>query len=389
MFCPQCQRDVAAQIAEDGRTLDCGECGVAIRALRRPASDTELDALDPEDEAAVDPPAATTPPPPESRTARELLEKWSAEDAALPDVPAAPAAPKPVARPAAATPAEEPPTLPEPAAETPAAAKSAARLPAEPPQPSAGRVIRADAADAIPAPKMRRRPPARPPREEAGGGGVATAPRSPSVPNSPVRPEMRPPADHRQDEAAVDAAVASLSASAGRTFRVDAAHARPAGDGPAVPPPHKRAAPPMPEGHRLDAAETLAAPHFNTESFVDPSGKRPGRGESLIGQVLAYGGVGLLTVGTTLLLWGYFGGPAGYTPTGWLVATVGQMLLFLGVVTLISGGMQQATHEVTARVSVLDRRLGRIEETTQTALSGPHFLRPKAGTPRDTADRPV
>jgi hypothetical protein len=85
--------------------------------------------------------------------------------------------------------------------------------------------------------------------------------------------------------------------------------------------------------------------------------------------------VGVLTVGTALVLWGYFGGPADYAPTGWLVATAGQMLLFLGVVTLVSGGMQQTAHEVSARVQLLGNRMVRIEETAQQLLQGPHFGR--------------
>jgi hypothetical protein len=108
---------------------------------------------------------------------------------------------------------------------------------------------------------------------------------------------------------------------------------------------------------------------------VAQPGPQPGKSESLWGQLLAYGGVCLLTVGTALVLWGYFGGPTHYAPTGWLVTTAGQMLLFLGVVTLISGGMQQTTHEVSARVEHLGGRMIRIEQTAEKLLRGPHFGR--------------
>jgi hypothetical protein len=125
---------------------------------------------------------------------------------------------------------------------------------------------------------------------------------------------------------------------------------------------------------RNDAAHRhIPAPHFSMEAFVTSGGKSPGASESLWGQILAYVGVGLLTIGTTLVLWGYFGGPANYAPTGWLVTTAGQMLLFLGVVTLISGGMQQTTHEVAQRVTFLGEHMLRIEEATQQVLQGPHF----------------
>ncbi len=105
------------------------------------------------------------------------------------------------------------------------------------------------------------------------------------------------------------------------------------------------------------------------EAYISAAGKSPGTSESLWGQILAYLGVGLLTIGTTLVLWGYFGGPVNYAPTGWLVTTAGQMLLFLGVVTLVSGGMQQTTHEVSQRVTYLGEHMLRIEEATQEVLA--------------------
>ena len=74
---------------------------------------------------------------------------------------------------------------------------------------------------------------------------------------------------------------------------------------------------------------------------------------TLAGQLCAYGGVGFLTCGTVLVMWSYFGGPAKYMPTGWLMAAVGQMLLFLGVVTLISSGMEQTINEVSWRIDHL------------------------------------
>lgn len=94
---------------------------------------------------------------------------------------------------------------------------------------------------------------------------------------------------------------------------------------------------------------------------------------SIVGQLLAYLGVGLLTVGSSLVLWSYFGGPAQYAPTGWLVTTAGQMLLFLGVVTLVSGGMEQTTEEVKFRIESLGDKLLRFERASRDhALRGPH-----------------
>lgn len=124
-----------------------------------------------------------------------------------------------------------------------------------------------------------------------------------------------------------------------------------------------------------ESHSSTPSPHFDIASaFVGR--QRPGKYEALWGQLLAYAGVGVLTVGTAMVLWGYFGGPERYTPTGWLMATAGQMLLFLGVVTLVSGGMEQTTHEVSRRIERLGDQIIRIERhTLQQTLQGPHFDR--------------
>ena len=75
-------------------------------------------------------------------------------------------------------------------------------------------------------------------------------------------------------------------------------------------------------------------------------------------------------MGASLVLYGYFGGPAAYAPTEWLIATAGQMLLFLGIVTLVSGGMEQTTCEVARRIDVLGHHLVRIGQ--EGAASRPH-----------------
>lgn len=119
--------------------------------------------------------------------------------------------------------------------------------------------------------------------------------------------------------------------------------------------------------------EQAPAPHFDVAVAAKQAKKRPGRSEAIWGQLLAYAGVGILTVGTVLVLWGYFGMIEQYASTGWLLSTAGQMLLLLGIVTLVSGGMQQTTHEVTERIEYLGGRMMRIEESTEKLLSGPHF----------------
>lgn len=113
-------------------------------------------------------------------------------------------------------------------------------------------------------------------------------------------------------------------------------------------------------------------PHFDVQAFMEPAPETPANWLSIVGPVLAYLGVGLLTVGTVLVLWAWFGGPASYAPTGWLITTAGQMLLFLGIVTLVSGGMEQTTTEVRTRISHLGERILRMEHASRDhALRGP------------------
>jgi hypothetical protein len=90
---------------------------------------------------------------------------------------------------------------------------------------------------------------------------------------------------------------------------------------------------------------------------------RQGSWTTSIGQLCAYGGVALLTLGTVMVLSGYFGGPTNYATTGWLVSAVGQMLLFLGVVTLVSGGMEQTVDEVSWRIDSLAEHIIQLEKS--------------------------
>jgi hypothetical protein len=275
MWCPQCQADVATEVAADGQALLCTACGGEIRKVFAPSLH------------------------PETRSARELLERWASDD-----------------------------LLDAPLAEPPAAAGSDR-----------------------PGPKS-----SRPGRREA------------------MPPESADPRPARE--------------SSRPKFRIDAAHPREevvrhhnAPDPAQAPRPQSAARVPesLPPGYRQDAGHSsLPAPHFDIQAAITPP-PRSGRSESLWGQLLAYAGVGVLTIGTVLVLWGHFAGQGNYASTGWLVATGGQMLLFLGVVTLVSGGMQQTTHEVTQRVEYIGERMIRIEQSTRDLLQGPHFGRTSDG----------
>lgn len=126
---------------------------------------------------------------------------------------------------------------------------------------------------------------------------------------------------------------------------------------------------------RVDGPHGLAGHHLPAQPA--PASKA-GSWLLTAGQLLAYFGVGALTVGTVMVLVGYYGDNAEWLPTGWLTATAGQMLLFLGVITLVSGGMEQATQEITQKVDRLGDRIIRMEQR-HAGPPRPNFAKQKSG----------
>ncbi len=145
-------------------------------------------------------------------------------------------------------------------------------------------------------------------------------------------------------------------------------------------------APPAPNPNLIDTIEIAAeTPNTESEHNIDRPRRRKRRRRDeasadvvamhaepssptvrfswsqLAGHLAAYGGVGLLSVGMTLVIWSYFGGPPAYAPTGWLLTTVGQMLLYLGVVTLVASGLEQTTDAVTLQMRQMGDKLERLE----------------------------
>jgi hypothetical protein len=88
----------------------------------------------------------------------------------------------------------------------------------------------------------------------------------------------------------------------------------------------------------------------------------------IVGQMFAYLGVLTLFVGSVLVLLGHFGNLANYSPTGWIIATAGQMLLFLGVVTLVAAGLEQIQEAWRRSHTDMVDRFARLERTTADAL---------------------
>jgi len=85
-----------------------------------------------------------------------------------------------------------------------------------------------------------------------------------------------------------------------------------------------------------------------------------------VGQGVAYFGVAVLSVGAGLVLLDYFGNQTGLAPYGWLATLAGQLLMFLGVVTLISAGLEQSGAETARQLTSLSDQLLRLEHAVQT-----------------------
>ena len=158
----------------------------------------------------------------------------------------------------------------------------------------------------------------------------------------------------------------SNSSSEGRRIRIDAG---------------------QPQGNLLSTADTRARTQSPPrQRYIDESHESPVRGPhfevtrqprsnltAMTGQFLAYLGVLGLTIGTALVIYGHFGSYSEYTPTGWLVTTVAQMMLFLGVINLVSGGIEKNNDDVSARINHLGEQLMRIEQVTEEVLRGPRI----------------
>lgn len=125
-------------------------------------------------------------------------------------------------------------------------------------------------------------------------------------------------------------------------------------------------------------ASAIRGPHFQVTT------PRRSNLTAVTGQFLAYIGVLGLTIGTAMVIYGHFGGYAEYTPTGWLVTTVAQMMLFLGVINLVSGGMEQSNDDMSARINHLGEQLLRIEHVTEQALRGPKISARRYANPEDS-----
>lgn len=355
MWCPRCHTEVAAEIAPNGQSLNCTACGTEIQRVYAPSLH------------------------PDTRSARELLERWSKNDlldtpegaapvpesTALTDDSSAPAEVAPQIAASASPPAGEMNSDAVPRRDRPERGKP------ERPTPKPRTTWRVDAPHNMTQPVAPPPPPVPPRRPHFSAVAGEDEVTETNLANEQITPE--PVAAVIPMQAATPK-VPATAAESSVPVRQEAPVSEPVAQATRVV--HRRLDPPH---------EASGRPHFDLQTFLSQDARKPGRSESIWGQVLAYLGVGLITVGTTLVLWGWFGKAPHYAPTGWLICTIGQMLLFLGVTTLISGGLQQASHEVTRRVEYLGDRILRFEHSTEELLRGPHFLEREAATRRENS----
>ncbi len=344
MWCGKCQADVAAEVSPDNQRVFCTTCGALLSTIDLPPTRPIANQLGDR-----------------TKDARELLQRWSSGqvlDQFGPPI----RAPIPsdlansnttvrveTTRPAAVVAVPPPPIIAALTAIPTAlkAVEASNSAPTSPPLASNAVVER-------PLPQLTN--PLATPNES----------RPLSVPfanplTGPSGLTSSPPA----------AAPTPVVAAPSHLFRVDAAH----------PAEHfasaKNVAAPALESVGAFAAqppvvETKREPRRPTFWFPtwDPAVWRSelnttGSWSSMLGQFLAYAGVLGMTAGCCLVVWSYFGGPENYAPMGWLLATGGQMLLFFGVVTLVSGGLEQTTEQVNKRIEQLGDHIIRIEQAAR------------------------
>jgi hypothetical protein len=176
--------------------------------------------------------------------------------------------------------------------------------------------------------------------------------------------QVKEPVTSLPSSTAPETKIVSNSPKPGRRFRVDSAESLDSVTGTDGRRARTRG---LPKRRYIDEAHEsqLRGPHFEVST------PRRTNLTSMTGQFLAYLGVLGLTVGTAMVIYGHFGGYSEYTPTGWLVTTVAQMLLFLGVINLVSGGIEQNNEDVSRRINTIGEQLLRMEQVTSNAMKGP------------------
>lgn len=311
MWCAKCHADVAAEVTPDNARARCATCHAELGI------------------------AAAVRAADKTREARALLERWSTSRVLDPFGPVT--------------------------AARPALVES---LPAEPAKP-AGPSLSVFAPAPAPTPALPAAPTAAPAAPEADSSDdpdpacdvherPAPAPRKFRLDAGHSLPEMhapRRPIESRRREAAM---VADESDSPSATDQFNETPAR-----------------------RRSHRDTAASERIDVQTAILDQGPRRTNWFQLAGHLLAYAGALVLTIGMALVLVGCFGGPhkVHFTPTGWLIATFGQLLLVSGVITLLSSGMERSSREVAQKLEQLGERLLRFEQAEDRFPSAPRLAR--------------
>lgn len=104
---------------------------------------------------------------------------------------------------------------------------------------------------------------------------------------------------------------------------------------------------------------------------------------NVFGQLAAYAGTLLLTSGTVVVVVGVYQDATRHAVSGWLMAAIGQMLLLLGIVTIVTTSLEQAQQRFQKGVDRLERRLRRLEASdSQRTRRGTGEASRRAGTAR-------
>lgn len=324
MWCEKCQADVAAEVSGDTSEVHCATCHTVIRsgALARASEKT--------------------------RQARELLERWST------------------------APLPQPATLSSPSPDVSDSTAESYRL--DPAHPSAGTPPKTD--DSRPQTAALLTEPTGTPATKPLTAAARTVPASVAASHSRkdvydnVSPEPTV-ADAvlpvtTADNESFSQAVTNPSASSAETSTFPSV---PAADASTQPDSCQPVAPARPAYDPVvqTRLQELVGPPTPTPQARPETGNL----QSFWGQMLAYAGVLTITVGAVMVLVSYFGNAdqASYAPTGWLIATTGQMLMFLGITTFVSGGLEQTSSDVSSQVETLNFRIAELEHISSRTLA--------------------
>jgi hypothetical protein len=124
---------------------------------------------------------------------------------------------------------------------------------------------------------------------------------------------------------------------------------------PPEPPQEQAAAQASLKSPSAERPASLALPQSQPKAAATNAGTPLTAWMTTAAQFVAYAGIAGLTYGSALCLWSHFGGPAHYAATGWLLITAGQMLMFLGFITLVADRLEQFHRRLDERLHELQR----------------------------------